>query len=64
MKKLQPWEQAILFQYCLEKGKAGMPDWAENQELKIFARLMNRPESWAKAAYEQAVHAGMMDRTA
>jgi len=65
MKDLRPFEQALLFQYVLEqKGDVGFPDWAGNDPVAIFARLMNKPYNWAKAAYERARRAGYMDKHA
>lgn len=57
--RLWPHEQAVLFQFVVE-GR--LPEWAKDDPRKVLARLLNKTEKWANAAYERAKHAGYLDR--
>lgn len=57
--KIRNFEQAALFQFVLQQR---LPGWAKGDPRKVFARLMNKSEAWANAAYERAHHAGYLDK--
>jgi hypothetical protein len=58
---LNLYERAVLFQFVIEKG---MPSWAKNDPIKVFARLTNVSDHLARKAYQQACNAGYLDKRA
>lgn len=62
-KLLMPHQQAVLFQYLLE-GKAAEKTLTADQQVALFAKLMNKDKRWAKAAYVRAKNSGWLDKTA